>query len=184
MQPNMGLDKLFGAKESYVEFTPDLLENLSFEVRGSKIGGRFFLQEYQAAGGTAAGRYANGHIAAVESKSGKGRTLLIGSFPGASYFKQHQPGTRKFFAGLLEWAGIAQQVTSSDPQVQARLHKGAGGTYLWVVNPARDAKTASIGLAADYGKATDVWQERNHRMDGRRVEVNLDDRNVAVIKLE
>jgi beta-galactosidase len=183
-QPNQGLDKLFGAKESYVEFTPDLLENLTLEVGEFKIGGRFFLQEYQVAGGTATGRYANGHVAAVENHSGKGRTLLIGTFPGASYFRRHQPESRKFFAGLLDWVGIPRQVTSSDAQVQARLHTGAGGTYLWVVNPTRDVKTVSVGLAAEYRKATDLWQERSHRVDGRRIEVKVDDRNVAVIKLE
>jgi beta-galactosidase len=29
VQPNSGLDELFGAKESYVEFTPDILVRLS-----------------------------------------------------------------------------------------------------------------------------------------------------------
>ncbi len=183
-QPNLGLDKLFGAKESYVEFTPDLLENLTLEVRGSKIGGRFFLQEYETAGGTPAGHFSNGHIAAVENRAGKGRTLLIGSYPGASYFRHHQPETKKFFAGLLEWAGITQQVKSSDAQVQARLHTGAGGTWLWVVNPAREPRTVTVQLGSDHRKATDVWQERTHRVDGRRVEVKVDDRNVAVIRLE
>src|SRR5262249_38401299 len=45
-QPNLGLDKLFGAKESYVEFTPDLLDHLTLSVRGHRIPGRVFLQEY------------------------------------------------------------------------------------------------------------------------------------------
>ena len=35
-QPNYGLDELFGARESYVEFTPDLLEKLSLEVQGKQ----------------------------------------------------------------------------------------------------------------------------------------------------
>lgn len=33
VQPNLGLDRLFGAREKYVEFAPDLLENLTLEVR-------------------------------------------------------------------------------------------------------------------------------------------------------
>ena len=32
MQPNYGLDVLFGARESYVEFTPDILGDLRFTV--------------------------------------------------------------------------------------------------------------------------------------------------------
>src|ERR1700688_3631419 len=36
-QPNLGLDKLFGAKESYVEFTPDLLDKLTLKVQNQEI---------------------------------------------------------------------------------------------------------------------------------------------------
>jgi beta-galactosidase len=83
--PNYGLEQLFGARESYVEFTPDLLDNLTLEVQGRNLLGRYFLQEYQTAGGQAADRYQNGNVAAVENRSGKGRTLLTGTFPGAGY---------------------------------------------------------------------------------------------------
>src|ERR1019366_6111315 len=66
---------------------------------------------------------------------GSGKTLLIGTFPGGGYYRNHAAGTRDFFAGLLAWGGIRQQVQSSDAAVKARLHTGAGGTYVWVVNP-------------------------------------------------
>jgi beta-galactosidase len=32
-QPNLGLDKVFGARETYVQFTPDLLAKLTATVR-------------------------------------------------------------------------------------------------------------------------------------------------------
>ena len=146
VQPNLGLDQLFGARESYVQFTPDLLTKLTLTVRDKQIGGQYFLQEYELAGGKAVGQYANGHIAAVENTSGAGKTLLIGTFPGGAYFRNRAPATREFFAGLLAWAGVPQQAKSSDPEVKARLHQGAGGTYLWVVNPTRTARTVKISL--------------------------------------
>ena len=90
------------------------------------------------------GQYANGHIAAVEHTFGSGKTLLIGTFPGGSYYRNHAAGTREFFAGLLAWAGVRQQVQSSDPAIKARLHKGAGGTYLWVINPTRTARNVKL----------------------------------------
>ena len=67
VQPNLGLDQLFGAREDYVQFTPDLLDKLTLTVRDKQIGGGYFLQEYKLAGGQAAGNYSNGHIAAVET---------------------------------------------------------------------------------------------------------------------
>ena len=66
VQPNYGLDEVFGARESYVEFTPDISNDLMLEVKGSKIYGRFFRQDYELHGGNAVGHYANGTIAAVE----------------------------------------------------------------------------------------------------------------------
>src|SRR5262249_47629117 len=143
-QPNYGLDRLFGAKESYVEFTPDLLDKLEFEVRGKRLSGRFFFQEYEPAGGPGVGRYGNGKGAAIEHRSGKGRVLLIGSFPGGGYFRPHSAETKTFFAGLLEWAGVGQIARVSDPMLKARLHSGPGGDYLYLVNPTRQMRTATV----------------------------------------
>jgi beta-galactosidase len=156
-------------------------------VRGATINGRYFLQQYQAAGGAPAGTYDDGATAAVENRFGKGKALLIGTYPGAGYYRRHSPETRTFFLGLLKWAEVGQQVLSSDPDVKARLHRGPGGTYLWVVNPARAVRTVTITLAALAGafrSARDLWQEREHPVKGNNVEVKVDDRNVAVIRLE
>jgi beta-galactosidase len=187
VQPNLGLDQLFGARESYVEFTPDLLERLTLDVLGSRIPGRYFLQEYRAAGGTSRGSYASGAVAAVENRFGKGRTLLIGTFPGAGYYLGRSAAAREFFARLLGWAGIEQQVRSSDDRIKARLHAGGGGTYLWVVNPTRTAGIATLTLSPklpSIGKAEDVWERAAVSVKGRQVEVRVPERNAAVVKLE
>lgn len=185
VQPNLGLDEVFGARESYVQFTPDLLTKLTVTVQGRPVGGHYFLQEYQLAGGHAAGQYANGHLAAVENNFGRGKTLLIGTFPAGSYDRNHTPETREFFASLLPWAGIKPQVQSSEASVQARLHRGEGGTYLWVVNQSRTPRTAQITLPSAFQKATDLWQESNRpTLAGNTVTVTVEDRNAAVIRLE
>ena len=126
VQPNLGLDRVFGARETYVQFTPDLLTKLTLTVKGKEVAGQTFLQEYKTVGGQAVGQYPNGHIAAVENTFGQGKTLLIGSFTGGGYFRSHTPATREFFAGRLAWAAVPQQVQSSDPEVKVRLHRGAG----------------------------------------------------------
>jgi beta-galactosidase len=184
-QPNLGLDELFGARESHVQFTPDLLDKLELTVKDRTIGGRFFLQEYKLAGGEAAGHYANGRIAAVEHMSGGGRTLLIGTFPGGSYYLNHLATTREFFAGLPGWAGIRQQVQSSDSEVKARLHTGAGGTYIWVVNPTRMARAVKITLPSTFQRATELWQQSsNPTVIGNTLTATIEGRNAAVVRLE
>jgi beta-galactosidase len=186
VQPNLGLDQLFGARETYVQFTPDLLDKLTLTVNGKQIGGGFFLQEYKLAGGKAVGQYANGHIAAVENTSGGGKTLLIGTFPAGSYYRNHSATTREFLAGLLSWAGVQPQVRSSDPEVQIRLHKGAGGTYVWVVNPTRTARTVKISLLSTFQRAIEMWQAGAvpPAVSGTTVTATVEDRNAAVLRLE
>ena len=55
VQPNLGLDKLFGVRESYVEFTPDILDDLRVNVNGTPAWGGIFLQAYTPTTGTAVG---------------------------------------------------------------------------------------------------------------------------------
>ena len=187
VQPNLGLDKLFGTLEKYVEFTPDLLENLTLEVRGSRIDGRYFIQEYSPEGGKVVGTFDNGEAAAIENEFGKGKTLLIGTFPGSGYFKNHSAGSREFFAGLLEWGNVDQRVRSSDPEVKVRMHEGPGGKYLWVVNPTRTSREVTI-LLTDRDKilniGQDLWGGKEATLIDNSVRVFVDDRDAAVIPLQ
>jgi beta-galactosidase len=184
LQPNFGLDKLFGARESHVEFTPDLLEDYSMTLRGQTVPARYFIQEYDLAGGRAAGSHQNGHTGAVENTAGKGRTLLIGSFPGAGYFKHPTEPGRAFFSGLLDWAGIARTVTVSDSLIQARLHRGAGGTILYAINPTREERLVTVEVAEGVRSAKDVWQDTPVRVEGRRLTFRVGDRDAVVLRVE
>jgi beta-galactosidase len=175
---------VFGARESYVEFTPDLLEKLTLTVRGARIPGRYFQQEYKTAGGTAAGAYDGGHIAAIEHTYGKGRTLLIGTFPGGGYFLHPSEDARRFFAGLLEWAKVEPRVRLQGAGMQARLHTGEGGTYLWVVNPNRTPQKAMVTVPRAFERGEDVWGGRAVAVTGRTVRLEVGDRDVAVIRLQ
>jgi beta-galactosidase len=151
------------------------------EVKGSKIYGRFFRQDYELRGGTAVGHYANGTIAAVEHTFGQGRTLLMGSFPGAGYYHHHAAPTRDLFATL-----VAPRLTIDDKTVQARLHQGSGRNYLWVTNQTRSNRTVKIGLAEDaanYKSGKDIWGNQNVAIDGQQITVTVGARDAAVIAL-
>ena len=82
MSPNLGLAELFGVKEDYVEFTPDLLKDLTFNMNGGSVYGGIFMQAYQTTCAKPLGWYQDGRIAAVENEYGRGKTILIGTFSG------------------------------------------------------------------------------------------------------
>lgn len=163
VQPNLGLDELFGARERYVEFTPDISDDVTFSLPGADqaVPGALFIQAYEAAGGQVMGTYAPGYgfvgglPAVVDHTYGKGRTRLVGTFPGAARHRAVGPVERRgspsgstftthrlaqvtgpasadrlaasgaFFAGLLEWAGIRQHVRTDNPAIITRLHQDA-----------------------------------------------------------
>ena len=186
-QPPPGLDSLFGAKEKYVEFTPDLLDNLRLDVNGHEIPGRYFLQEYQPTTGRAAGSFKNGHVAAVANKLGKGQTLLIGTYPGAGYFLHPSEGSRKFFASLIEFGKGEPGLRTDNSAVQARLHSGSGGTYLWVTNPTRSRAKVSVSFsqkAPAFAKAVDVWSGTSIGTEGKKIVVDIPGRDGVVIALQ
>jgi beta-galactosidase len=185
-QPNLGLDQLFGARERYVEFTPDLLEKLQLTVNGNQIFGRYFIQEYEATTGHAAGTYANGHTAAVENQHGKGRTLLIGTYPGAGYYLHHSAEAKAFFAGLLKLAEVQPRLQTNNPAFQARLHSGPAGDILWITNPTRNTGSIEVSLAAGQAplkNAVDLWAGREVAVNGTRLKVTLPSRDGAIIGL-
>jgi beta-galactosidase len=175
------LAEVVGAAEADVDFTPDLLENLRLRVLGHEIGGRYFKQVYRPTTGKAVGNYTDGSVAAVENHFGKGRTILIGTFPGAAYFKKPNSEARSFFQSLLDGK---QRLTVSDNAVQARLHEGSGGTVLWVVNPSRGSKSVSVKLAAgNWRTGKDIWANTTPEVSGGEVRVTIPERDGAVIRL-
>ena len=184
-QPNLGLDELFGARESYVEFTPDLLDDLKLNLSGISVRGGIFLQAYEPTTGTPVGWYEDGRVAAIENRYGKGKTRLLGTMAGAGYASH--PGSRSpaFFADVLRWAGKAQHVVSSEPRVKARMHAGDGGVYLWVANPTRQAVPVLLTLSEAWGpfsSSESLWGS-GAQVSGRTVTLTADARDVAVIAL-
>jgi beta-galactosidase len=173
---------LFGCRQANVEFDPDLSEDLQFELRGQKIYGRYFRQGYAPGQGTAAGHFEDGAVAAVENREGAGKALLIGSFPGAGYYKHHGKATKDVFAGFLEWAGISQRVRVSNPAVQARLHQGAK-TVLWATNATAQEQAVTVTVDATFSVAKDLWSGRTISAAGRTLSFSLGGKNAAVIQL-
>ncbi|MGK9230270.1 beta-galactosidase [Inquilinus limosus] len=184
VQPNHGLDRVFGAREHEVEFMPDIGDRIRFAYAGQTVTGGGFLQSYTLAGGTERGRFADGRIAVVESTHGRGRTLLVGTHPGVGYFKSSGAANRSYFAEVFAWTGKEQHVRLSNAAMQARLHEAESGRVLWVVNPTREIQRSTATLASRYGTpgfGKTHWAGEGARVEG--AEVVVPPRDALVIRL-
>jgi beta-galactosidase len=196
VQPNHGLDELFGAREAHVEFTPDLLNGLAVETGDYVLPGGGFLQTYEPTTGTAAGcfageaagRYAEGQVAVVDHQYGNGWTRLLGTFVG--YGQYHQPG--RSFQALAEWAGlephtaVTTDTEGADRTVVARLHTSRRSTLLWVLNHSHEPASVTVDLAEQYGPFGTVrsrWGDGTASVLDRRVTVWVDGRDGAILEL-
>ena len=83
-------------------------------------------------------------------------------------------------------AGVTPQVAIDNATVQARLHQGDGGAYLWVTNPTRSGQKVAVTLSPDSGSykaAEDLWGKLDITIDGAQLTVNVPERDAAVIAL-
>lgn len=182
VQPNNGLDAVFGVREDEVEFMPDIGDRIRFEFDGKPVKGGGFLQSYAPTSGTARGRFDDGRTAVVEHSFGAGRTLLVGTNPGIAYFKESNADNLRYFADVLTWAGRTPQVRLSNPVLQARLHEGPEGRILWVLNPSRETQQSSVTLdggEASFGKA--YWSSQGASASGSAITIPA--RDALVVRL-
>ncbi len=186
VQPNFGLDEVFGVREGYVEFTPDLLDDLSFDMGDIPVWGGLFLQAYQPTTGTTVGHYKDGSVAVVDHTYGKGKTRLLGTMAGYGYSIHSDKNSSAFFGALLDFAGKSQYVRCSDARVKTRLHTGDGGTYLWVANPQRVDIPVRLEIHHTWGSISKLLALRGGgaSLDGCSIALTVQARDVTVIELK
>ncbi len=153
-QPRKGLAELFGVDQEYVEFTPDLLETLDIKVMDKPLAGGTFLQVYRMREALPCGQLEDGRTVAAENRYGKGKTLLIGTFPSEAYLRRGDENTRRFFGELLAFAGKQPYVRCDNHLVKARLQRSADAWYLWAVNYGEARQKANIAVLKDLVKIT------------------------------
>jgi beta-galactosidase len=156
VQPNLGLDEVFGARQKRVEFMPDILRDILFEIFGTRAGGEGFLQTYELQGGTAAAFYEGDPIAVTHSY-GKGKTLLLGAFMSGRYGREQDPGTREFFSRAFGFTGQAPLLSLSDNAVHGRISSGAGEDYLWLLNTTNESRVCDVRLSSRWRAGDVLW---------------------------
>ncbi|MDR3121488.1 MAG: beta-galactosidase [Clostridiales bacterium] len=162
VQPNLGLDALFGVRQETVEFTPDLLGDFSFALHGDRIFGAEYLQTYAPDGAAPIARLDDGRIFATRNTYGKGTAILIGTCVSKGY--SDHPASRsgaaleEIFGGM----GFLRRVVSDNNEVVVRIQApragtcgksdGAGGRerfFLWLMNPTRRPQNIRFELRLD-----------------------------------
>ena len=93
--------------------------------------------------------FSDGRPAIVFAPYGKGRVMIVGSFPGSAYHHFKNPNNGKFFAGLAAWLKIqkAVEITTAEPGalVEGRVLEGEGYKILFGFN--RGEKVSAVRFA-------------------------------------
>lgn len=161
VQPNLGLDGVFGAIENEVEFMPDIADRDSFSFEGLTLTCGGFLQSYTPTTGQALGTFRDGRLAIVSNNWKNGRTLLVGSHPSVSHFRKSHADSKAYFRKLLEWAEMTPQIECTNHLVQARLQEG-DNRYLWLVNPSTTEQFGKVSLRDGPAKLADWhWGQKS-----------------------
>ena len=186
-QPNLGMDRLFGAKESNVEFMPDI--DTPFRMEGSDAGftGGGYRQVYRTERGKAIGWYEDGSLAAVLNSSGKGKALLIGTHPSIHCHRNKGGENNLFFRDVFKLTGKEQWVVLSNSNLQARLHRSAEKAFLWLVNPGRKDVETNVRIARRLGDLKSIsalWNECKEPTVNNVFKASIPARDALILELE
>lgn len=158
--PGGGLDEVFGCRET--ELLPLAKtsavtiaaadEALPLLKPGDALDAVFFEEALDVFGprSRVLATFADGKPAMVASSFGRGKAVLVGSFPGSAYHHFKNPANGKFFAGLADWAGVRKPVEVSIPDpdalVEGRILEGADFRILIAFNRGERKTKASFAL--------------------------------------
>ena len=186
-QPNLGLDELFGAVETNVEFMPDIDSPFRLEGIESAFKGGGYKQGYRLKKGSAMAWYEDGSVAAVSHRFGKGRTLLVGTHPSIHCHRVKGGTNTGYFREIFRFTKREQLVGSSNPAIQARLHRKDKNYFLWIVNPTREAQETGIKISDALGKikfTASHWNEYHIEMAENRFTAQVPARDVLILEFE
>jgi beta-galactosidase GanA len=162
--PGFGLDAVFGAREKLIrpaEKVKILLE-ASSGLPGLKpqeaVAAEAFEEDLQPeAHARVLARFADGEPAMVENRYGKGKAILVGSFPALAYQRQHEASTKRLLLALARSAGVSPEVEVSGPgtsQVEVRRLVSERQQFVFVFNHAAGGAQAAIALALPWTAAS------------------------------
>lgn len=165
--PGMGLWEVMGCRETDIQ-TGDkgrtMLRWSGSGIPGMKVGDQLPARWYEetlepmSAEAKVVAQFANGSPAAILSKYGKGKTLMLGSYVSAAYQTTPSAETARFYAGLLEWAAVEPRVEAND--VEVRFLESGAETLLFAFNHARKPVDAVVRFRSTARAAFDLMSNK------------------------
>lgn len=153
--PGLGLWEVMGCREIDVQTGEQGLARLLWSgggIPGMKAGdalrARWFEETLEPLSPNAevVARFSGDRPAAVLSRYGKGKTLMLGSYLSAAYQSVPAPEAQRFFMGLLEWAGVERPVEIAGGAVEVRTLESGEDTLAFVFNHAKTPVDAAFSL--------------------------------------
>jgi beta-galactosidase len=151
--PGFGLDKIFGVREIVV--TPVQRTALIVKSKNAaipllqpeaRLPGFIYQEALEVEGpGQVLAAFEDGSPAIVASTHGKGKTVYVGSYLSLAYERTRDVQLRRFFQGLLDWAGVERPVSAS-PGVEVRYLEGPGYTLDFILNDGEKDLPAEVRL--------------------------------------
>jgi beta-galactosidase len=157
--PGLGLHEVTRCRERAVQMTPTGRTELRWiadDVAGlhndDRLPGTLYEETLEPLGPSArvVARFANGDPAAVASSFGRGKTLTLGSYIGVAYEHHRDDAARRFFDGLLDWAGVVRPIRVTGGEAEVRFLETAGGLILFAFNHQDKATEPTITLGGSY----------------------------------
>jgi beta-galactosidase len=196
--PGLGLWEVMGCREIAIETPPGGRTTLrwsSTDLPGLSAGdvlpARWYKETLEPLSSSArvVAQFADGAAAAVMSTYGKGRTLMLGSYVSASAQSTPTAESERFFAGLLEWAGVTLPIRVTGGTIEARHLESGEETLLFLFNHGRQEARSEVWLRRAAGEYTaiDLVDGRSVRLarspDGVTVNVVLPSSGVQVLRI-
>jgi beta-galactosidase len=196
--PGLGLWEVMGCRETAVQLGPKgrtALRWSSTAIPGIKpdemLPARWYEETLEPISKDAqiAARFANGDAAAVLSRYGKGKTLMLGSYVSAAYESSPTTAVERFYSGLLEWAGVTLPARASVANLEVRLLESGTDALLFVFNhnPQAVDSRINVRLAPGAWNAADLETDRSvdaaRQADSLSLQKQFEPAEVWIVKL-
>lgn len=160
--PGMGLHVVLGCRESAIQTGPQGRTELRWNVtgivpEGTALPGRWFEETLEPVGARSrvVARFPDGRPAAVMSEFGKGRTLTLGTYVSAAYQARPEDAVRRFYEGVLRWAGVPLP-TSATGGAEVRTLQAGASRLVFVFNHGAAPAAATVRMNGSYFAAVDL----------------------------